>query len=359
MSDRFKAEAKNSTTSGNPHHPMLSVVVPVFNSSQELSQCLAALDESDFEDFEVIVANDGSTESIEQIVAQHQFRYLKLEGKKGPARARNRGAEVAHGIYVVFIDADVCVHKDTLRRFAYAFADSPDVAAVLGSYDDSPAHTNFMSQHKNLFHHYVHQAGHGEAGTFWSGCGAMRRDLFLAFGGFDEERYRRPAIEDIELGTWMRAAGYRLILDRNIQAKHLKRWTFWGVVKTDILDRGIPWVRLMWRAGSSANLLNAVPSQRLSLALVYLTGLSLVATVLWPMAGIIAALSFFGVTLLNADLYHDFMNQRGVWFTLRALPLHWLYFFYCGVALGVGTLLYFIADRGQRAAPMPPVPRNN
>ncbi len=353
MSDSFKAEAKNSTTSEKPHHPALSVVVPVYNSSQELSQCLAALDESDYEDFEVIVADDGSTESIEQIVARHQVRYLKLEGKKGPARARNRGAEVAHGLYVVFIDADVCVHKDTLRRFVHAFADSPDVVAVLGSYDDSPAHANFMSQYKNLFHHYVHQGGDGESGTFWSGCGAMRRELFLSFGGFDEERYRRPAIEDIELGTWMRAAGYKLILDRSIQAKHLKRWTFWGVVKTDILDRGIPWIRLMWRAGSSAKLLNTVPSQLLSVALVYLTVLSLLATVIWPHAWIIAALSFFGVTTLNSDLYRYFMNHRSILFTLRVLPLHWLYFGYCGVAVVIGTLVYFIADRGKRTSTLP------
>jgi glycosyltransferase involved in cell wall biosynthesis len=326
-------------------HPALSVIVPVYNSLQELTLCLAALHQSAYEDFEVIVVDDGSSEPLEALVSSYEFRYLKLAGPLGPARARNRGVAIASGLYVVFIDADVLVHTDTLERFAEAFAASPDLAAVLGSYDEAPWHTNFFSQYKNLFHHYVHQGGDGETGTFWSGCGAMRRDVFLAFGGFDEARYRRPAIEDIELGTWVKEAGHRVILDRRIQAKHLKRWTFWSLVKSDIFDRGIPWIRLMWRSGASANTLNVVPSQRLSVALAWLTALLLPLVPVWPFAGGIAALAALGVSLLNLDFYRYFLTRRGLWFTLRVLPLHWLYFCYCGISAVIGTLLYFITDR--------------
>jgi glycosyltransferase involved in cell wall biosynthesis len=336
-----------------PDHPNLSVIVPVYNSSQELRLCLAALKQSSDEDFEVLVVDDGSSEALAPIVAPYEFRYLKLAGPLGPARARNRGAEIAKGDYVVFIDADVCVHHDTLERFAKAFAADPDLAAVLGSYDETPAQANFFSQYKNLFHHYVHQGGDGETGTFWSGCGAMRRDLFLAFGGFDEARYRRPAIEDIELGTWIKEAGYKVILDSRIQAKHLKRWTFWSLVKSDVFDRGIPWIRLMWRAGASANRLNAAPSQRLSVALAYLTLLLLPLVTVWPLTGGIAALSVLCVVVLNRDFYGYFLKRRGVWFTLRVLPLHWLYFWYCGISVVIGTLLYFITDRRRRSATQP------
>jgi hypothetical protein len=220
----------------------------------------------------------------------------------------------------------------------------------LGSYDEAPWHSNFFSQYKNLFHHYVHQGGDGETGTFWSGCGAMRRDLFLAFGGFDEGRYHRPAIEDIELGTWVKAAGYRLILDRRIQAKHLKRWTFWSLVKSDIFDRGIPWIRLMWRAGASADTLNVTPSQRLSVALAWLTALLLALAGVWPFTGAMAGLSALWLSFLNLDFYRYFLRRRGLWFTLRVLPLHWLYFWYCGFSAVIGTFLYFMRDRRKRAA---------
>ncbi|MBI3651053.1 MAG: glycosyltransferase family 2 protein [Acidobacteria bacterium] len=337
---------KSSTS--DKHRPAFSVIVPVYNASPELRLCLAALQQSAYEDFEVIVVDDGSSEALESIVAPYQCRYVKLDRQQGPARARNRGAALAKGRYLVFIDADVCVHQDTLERFAGAFAARPDVVAVLGSYDEAPAHTNFFSQYKNLFHHYVHQGGAGESRTFWSGCGAMRRDIFLSFGGFDAARYRRPAIEDIELGTWIKEAGYQVILDRRIQAQHLKRWTFWSLLKSDIFDRGIPWIRLMWRVGASANTLNVVPSQRWSVLLVYLTALLLPLATVWHFAGAIAALSALGVGVLNRHFYGYFLQRRGVWFTLRVLPVHGLYFCYCGIAVVIGTWLYFLTDRPKR-----------
>jgi GT2 family glycosyltransferase len=138
----------------------------------------------------------------------------------------------------------VCVHPDTLARFAARFAADPALDAVMGTYDDTPAAPNFLSQYKNLFHHYVHQHCDGSISTFWSGCGAIRRPLFLTCGGFDAQRYRCPAIEDIELGTRLHAAGYRIVLDRRITATHLKRWTLGSLLKTDIVNRGVPWVRL-------------------------------------------------------------------------------------------------------------------
>jgi glycosyltransferase involved in cell wall biosynthesis len=347
------AKSSNLQETETLHSPKLSVIVPVYNSSAELRLCLAALSQSDCEDFEVWVVDDGSTEPVEAIVVQYGFRYLQFDGPNGPAYARNRGAEIAKGSHLVFVDADVCVHQDTLKRFAEIFAANPDVAAVLGSYDDAPAHTNFFSQYKNLFHHYVHQDSDGDINTFWSGCGAMQRELFLSFGGFDEARYRRPAIEDIELGTWVKEAGYKIILDSRIQVQHLKRWTFFSVIKSDVFDRGIPWIRLMWRSGASANTLNAVPSQQLSVVLVYVTILMLPLIFIWPFVWIIVVFVGACVMVLNRRFYGYFLQHRGVGFVLRVVPLHWLYFVYCGISAITGTLLYFIADRERKSAIRP------
>ena len=74
----------------------------------------------------------------------------------------------------------------TLTRIRDRFESEPDLDALIGSYDDEPAAPGFVSQYKNLLQHYVHQHGRKEATTFWSGCGAIRRELFLAIGGFDE-----------------------------------------------------------------------------------------------------------------------------------------------------------------------------
>ena len=62
---------------------------------------------------------------------------------------------------------------------------------------------------------------------------------------FDEVRYRKPQIEDVELGYRLRQRGKRIMLDPTIQGTHLKAWTFGGIIRTDLTQRGIPWVRLL------------------------------------------------------------------------------------------------------------------
>lgn len=332
--------------------PRLSVVVPVYNSLRDLQQCLPSLASSGYDNFDVLVVDDGSTEPIESLVREHGFEYMRIDGPGGPARARNRGVEKAQCEIVVFVDADVCVHEDTLLRFAERFAADRELSGVIGSYDEEPADRSFISQYKNLFHHYVHQSCDGKINTFWTGCGAMRRDLFLQFGGFDEIRYRRPAIEDIELGTWVSAAGYKIVLDNSIKAKHLKRWTLRNLLKTDIFDRGIPWTRLMLRAGTVANTLNVKPVQRISVALVYLTVLLLGASIMWRPLVIVATAFAVAVTVLNLDFYRFFAAHRGWLFTLCVVPLHWLYFGYCGFSVLCGTLQHYL-DRTSTSSRQP------
>ena len=82
----------------------------------------------------------------------------------------------------------------------------PGLVAVFGSYDDDPPADGAVSTFRNLLHHHVHQAAAGPASTFWAGLGALRRDAFLASGGFDERRYPASSVEDIELGMRLSAA---------------------------------------------------------------------------------------------------------------------------------------------------------
>src|SRR3954453_14580732 len=209
----------------------LSVVIPVYNAALDLERCLIALEQSTYSEWEVVVADDGSTDGSGEVARRHRAQLVSLSENGGQSRARNRGATAASGEVLLFIDADVCVHADTLARVAAAFASDPDLGALMGSYDDRPAAPSFLSQYKNLFHHYVHQRGCAEAATFWSGCGAIRRRLFLSMGGFNEE-FR--AIEDIELGYRLRRAGHRIRLEKAVQVTHCKPWPFGTLIRTDL-----------------------------------------------------------------------------------------------------------------------------
>jgi GT2 family glycosyltransferase len=251
-----------------------SVVIPAHNASSHLGACLQALHESFETPLEILVVDDGSTDGTRAIATSFGVRVLDSGRCMGPAFARNLGASEAVGDVLFFLDADVCVKADTLSRIAHSLDADPELDALIGSYDNQPGGAGFISQYRNLMHTFVHQTGAERASTFWSGCGAIRRPVFMQHSGFSLE-YKRPAIEDIELGYRLCRDGRKIMLDREIQVTHLKRWSFWGLVKTDMLDRGIPWTELILRDRRMPNDLNLQLSQRISVALAFvLVGLA-------------------------------------------------------------------------------------
>src|SRR5688572_20194156 len=228
--------------------PTISVIIPVYNGAAYLNSCLQAVVTSDYRSYECIVVDDGSTDGGRSIAAQFPMsvRVVHLaEGPRGPAYARNRGAEAAGGTILFFLDADIVLSSRALRSVASLFQERTDVAAVFGSYDSRPAAAGMVSRYRNLLHHFVHQNGNREASTFWAGCGAIRRSVFERIGGFDEQRFRRPSIEDVELGYRLRQSGYRILLEKRLQATHLKSWSLYSLIRTDITCRAIPWSRLI------------------------------------------------------------------------------------------------------------------
>ena len=194
------------------------------------------------------------------------------------------------------------LRTDTVAKMADTFERHPEVDAVFGSYDDSPEAGDFSSQFKNLFHHFVHQEAREQAFTFWSGCGAVRRQVFLDAGGFDAERYSRPSIEDIELGYRLTAAGHQIMLNKEVQVKHLKRWTLRGMVKADVFDRAIPWTQLIIRQKELPNDLNLGLSQRASALLLCVLIVHIVWTAFFhniAILGLLAGLFFVVVGYWN------------------------------------------------------------
>jgi len=284
----------------------VTVIVPAYNAASTLVACLKSAQRA--RPHEIIVVDDGSTDETPSIARSFGAKLISTQGRRGPAAARNLGAREASGDVLFFVDADVQMYDGTVERVWDAFEQDASLDALIGSYDDSPADPDFLSQYKNLMHCYVHQRAQTEASTFWSGCGAIRRDVFLAHSGFSSD-YGRPAIEDIELGYRLTQANRRIRLDRELCVKHLKRWTFWGLIKTDILDRGIPWSELILRDRNMPNDLNLALSQRVSVALVYLLlAAALAAAIHWH--GYILIPGYIGVFLLLSRYWVDESRVR-------------------------------------------------
>jgi GT2 family glycosyltransferase len=336
----------------NLEHPVLSVIVPVRDGEHFLTASLAALRASEMpsSQWELIVVDDSSHDRSAELAARYADKVIRLtDGPRGPAFARNRGADVARGDALLFVDADVCVHPDALRRVVQTFERESDVSAVFGAYDFTPTVGGLVSQYRNLLHRFVHQRDAGDAVTFWAGCGAVRAAVFAGCGGFDEAEYLRGSVEDIELGYRLSALGHRIVLRPEIQGKHIKRWTLRSMIVTDVRHRGIPWIRLLLSSKvRPAATLNLRLSEQICTVLVVVGCLALGGW-LWSGGMIWLAVAAAAVTAtlaINGPLLAWFARHRGWGFALRAMPLRLLYYALNAVSVSL-ALLPFAFGRQQ------------
>ena len=291
------------------------MIVPATNRPLSLARCLAAIEVARGRDDEVVV------------VTEPPF--------SGPARARNDGAARAAGDVLVFVDADIELHRDALERIAALLAD-PAVDAAFGSYDDEVATRGLVSAFRNLLHHHVHHEGAGPATTFWAGVGAVRRERFLAAGGFDAVRYPMPSIEDVELGARLSATGSTIVLDPRIQGTHLKQWSLVEMLRTDYARRGVPWVTLLLRGGVHPHALNAGWRHRLS-ALASLGAAGAVAL----RRPVLAAGALLTLVTLNRSFYRLLAQRVGTAGAAAGVGLHALHLIAASAAVPAGLLRHW------------------
>ncbi len=325
----------------------VSVIIPVHQGGAEFQQCLESVTAAAAEADEVIVVIDGCRGDSEAIAGEFDVRIVKSPRNVGPAAARNLGARFADGEILLFIDADVTVASTLLQQVRRVFLEHPGISAVIGSYDDEPAAGNFLSQYKNLLHHYVHQNASEEGFTFWGACGAIRRQAFFAVGGFDES-YRRPCVEDVELGYRLRAAGHQIRLDKHLHVKHLKRWTAVSLFRSDLFDRALPWTRLILESGRMQNDLNISFTNRLKVALIGCLVPLVMASCLWPALWFMVMATVGWLVVLDLPLLRFFARRRGWCFSIVTLSWHWFSYAYSGSAWMIGLAAHFRRSRTMR-----------
>lgn len=213
----------------------ISVVIPTRNGARTLGTCLEALRASTCPPLEIIVVDDASIDDSGGIARRFGCRVIRVDENIGAARAKNRGARAAHSEILFFTDDDVMVGRETLARLVENFADAR-VAGVVGLLDRQIPFDNFASNVKNLWMRFTYERLPRERiGLFYTSVAAIRREIFLALGGFDEN-YRGASItEDTEFGQRVWRAGYNIVLDPRVVVMHCKHYTLREVLRTDFL----------------------------------------------------------------------------------------------------------------------------
>jgi GT2 family glycosyltransferase len=335
----------------------LSVVVPVHNGAATLDLSLNAILASEMlrDSFELIVVDDASTDGSDTVAARYADTVVRLTGPvSGPAYARNRGAELARGEIVVFVDADTRVRTSTLPGMLEMLAEHPGLDAIAASLDQTPAASNFASQYWNLLVHFGEQRHATTGGSFISGCAAIRRPVLLAVGMYDEWRFGTACLESVELGARLVEAGYGVLLSRELQVTQLRRWSMMSVCReawnrSALLARSLGYQRTRKSAPNEVVFTlsrTVVPAFAVICTIVLCS--AFIAEVGRPLA---VAMTATGLIVTNLSVYRFFARTRGLVFAIAAAPVHILMQFFGGVALCVGRLMRdAVGDRLPDAA---------
>jgi GT2 family glycosyltransferase len=335
--------------------PRITVIVPVHDGADVLPRSLSAIAASDLDrsSWELIVVDDASADDSALVAGRYADTVIKLSGQpRGPAYARNRGLELARGEIIVSVDADVCVHRDTMRLLAARLTEDATLGAVIGAYDVVGGNRGLVTSFRNLRKCYQQRRSAGDVDHYWPACGAIRRSVLSQVGHFDEWHYWRPQAEGAELGQRVCAAGFRIVLDPGIQGTHLKEWTLRSTVTTDLLNHGVPRMRLLLQGGSvghtrapslsSREKMNAVFACALVLAIL----LHLVLPI--PALSRLAAIGGIAVLFGTAPFFAFLAAERGPVFALLCVPLHLLHYLMAGASVVLAWVLHQLVGEPKR-----------
>jgi GT2 family glycosyltransferase len=216
LSERFASKPSRS--------PVASVIVPVHNQVRFTLACIHSILDTDWGcDYEIIIADDNSSDPTQVLFGQHfpGVRYLRQESNLGFIENCNRAAKTAEGQYLIFLNNDTVVMKDWLDELINTFESAPKTG-LAGSMliypegrlqeaggivfcDGSAWNYGRFQDPSNPEFNYARDADYCSGASL-----AIRADVWHKVGGFDT-RYRPAYYEDTDLAFKVRNAGYRVV----------------------------------------------------------------------------------------------------------------------------------------------------
>lgn len=135
--------------------PLISVIIPVYNASSSIGKCVSSILEQTFDDFELILVDDGSTDDslriCQKMALQDRRIIVVSQSNKGVSSARNQGLALSHGVWIAFVDADDYLEASYFEKM-YASSDDNDLVVggynkIIASDDESRVGLKFSNIH--------------------------------------------------------------------------------------------------------------------------------------------------------------------------------------------------------------------
>ncbi len=203
---------------------VISIIIPNRNSRATIGKCLEAVFSMKDENVEVIVVDDCSDDGSVGTIKNFPCRLIQLEQHSGASHARNVGAFSSTGDILFFIDADCVLRKGVLSLVRAAASEQDPDVVIGGTYTRKPYDRGFFSTFQSVFVNYSETKKCDSADYIATHALIIDADTFRRTGGFPE--HFLPILEDVEFSHRLRRAGYKLIVNPDIQVQHIFNFSF-------------------------------------------------------------------------------------------------------------------------------------
>ncbi len=299
----------------------ISIIIPTLNGASCLGKSLKAVTDSDYDNYEIIVSDCGSTDDTQTIAKKFDVRLIEV-GNVGKGTARNKGVEAASGEIILFIDSDIVISVDALKRVSELFQANPQYDCINGVLSSESSDSGYFSQYKNLYMSYQFRQIPERIDFIFTSFTAMKREVFIPF-----EDTLKP--KDTEVGQRMVKEFNRFIyLDKTLQVTHLKKYNFLTFYQNDFI---VPygWAKIFLKQSGVRDLVEKkrfAHSPKEQLLSVMLAPLIALLILLNPILHIPVFVVLFLIWfLLNLKFFTFLTKERGVVFGLiKAIPVTFL-----------------------------------
>lgn len=198
---------------------MVSVIIPVYNGEKTIKDCIRSIQNQSYphEDYEIIVVDDGSADNTAKILEGLNIRFITQQNR-GPATARNRGAQIAKGDILLFTDADCVADKRWIDKMVSPFK-NPDIVGVKGSYKTLQKELIARFSQAEFEERYRLQKRFEFIDFVDSYSAGFRKDIFFKIGGFNQN-FPSADHEDVDLSYRLSKAGYKMVFNPNAIVYH-------------------------------------------------------------------------------------------------------------------------------------------
>ena len=325
----------------------ISIIIPVYNSSFTLKECLNSIFSSTFKDYEVIVVSGNSTDDSIKIAKQFQIKIIELPENKGPALARNKGFQVAQGDIILFLDSDVILNKNSLSLIIDKFS-LTEVNAIQGIYSHEPNYKYLATQfYQSYLCYYVWPENKKYATTLVTGCFAIRKEIFNKFGGFDVN-IENASCEDEKFGYSLIEKGYKVLILRDLQVVHRVNYNVINFIKrrlTQEFDR----IKFYLREKTYTNKIKQTNYSRVIIGIPVLGLILLTVLSTFFYSNNIIWYSFVILNLIYVSLHLGFLkfvtSNKGFKKAFGLLFMFYLDTFLMIIALSFGLISFFILKK--------------